>query len=423
MVNPSKTAVLLASFGLASVSAQSLFAAEQEPRGYQPTVHVSSATRLDWIFALSNQSREKPPASWLKDYESAKQTYELFVPTNYDPKKSWPVVLFVSPGNRAMGWRCWRDVCMKRGVIFAGAHGAGNRCPTPRRVKILMDVLDDVRRRFHTDADRTYLSGFSGGGRIACAVAFSLPEYFGGVVSICASGELRREPWLRQRVIDWLNVAMATGERDFNRGEVERYRGPMLAAVGVRSRVWTIKGMGHTLPPTRTIEDIFRWLETGVSSRRKLALRYPASRIAATTAPTRKDWSERLFAEAQKRTRRPKTLYSGLRQLAGIRARWHDLPAAVKATKLLRQFESLKNRPWEKEDIAEQRRFLIARARSLDSYATGPLPKSYAAQQPAMAKAALNLWRQVIRDGQDKRAVAQARKRIPVLEKLAGIRD
>ena len=42
-------------------------------------------------------------------------------------------------------------------------------------------------------------TGFSGGGRVACNIAFSLPEYFGGVIPIGSAGELRPENWLRKR--------------------------------------------------------------------------------------------------------------------------------------------------------------------------------------------------------------------------------
>src|SRR5262249_33520732 len=114
------------------------------------------------------------------------------------------------------------------------------------------------------------------------------------------------------------------------------------------------------------------------------------------------------------------TLYSGLMQLSGIRTRWADLPEAKTAMETLTQYDGRADRPWEKDDVAEQRRFLIARARRLDAYASGTLPDQYKAQRPAMLTAATNLWPQVIQDGQDEKAVAEARERIPELAKLLG---
>src|SRR5262249_5944920 len=158
-----------------------------------------------------------------------KQEYLLFVPPNYNAKQSYPVVLFISPGNDAGGWKEWEPVCKKENIIFAAPYGAGNGVAGKRRARIALDVLDDLRRNYNVDADRTSITGSSGGGRIACAVGFALPEYFGGVLPVCAAGELREEPWLRLRCIDRLSVGFLTGDNDFNRGECERFRGPMLA--------------------------------------------------------------------------------------------------------------------------------------------------------------------------------------------------
>ena len=386
--------------------------------GWHDRVPVTAATRLDWVFALSNQSPAKAPAEWVKGYESTAGAYQLFVPRARGGagRKPRPLILFISPGNNPAGRKAFELVCRQQGVLFASPHAAGNRCPFPRRVRIVLDVLDDIRRRFPIDADRTYLAGFSGGGRVACTIGFALPEYFGGVVSVCAAGDLRTESWLRRRATDRLSVALVTGESDFNRGEVERFRGPMLADVGVRARVWVQPGSGHSIPAA-VMPAVFEWLEADRPRRRRLASRYPASRLGPGKPPGRAEWAAALLDEAQRRLKSPGTLYSGLSQLKGIRVRWNDLPAAGKALVILAEFDARTERPWEKQDIAEQRRFLIARARGLDRYATGPLPPQYVRQRPDMLKAALALWKQVLDDGQDSKAVVEARRRIPLLRK------
>ncbi len=390
------------------------------PDGYQPKVTVAAATRLDWTFALSNQSLAEPPADWLKDYDSTKQQYELYVPPRRDPKKPLPVILFVSPSGEPMGWKAFEAVCKGQGFLFAGPRDAGNDCPPKRRVRIVLDVLDDVRRRHPTDPDLTYIAGFSGGGRIACATAFALPECFGGVMPICASGDLRDEPWLRRRVIDRLSVALMTGDNDFNRGEVERLRGPFLKEVGVRARVWRQAGLGHGVPGEKQLSEAVKWLDEGVGRRRELAKEYPGTRLAGDAAPTREEAARALLAEGKKRLETKATLYSGLMLLQGCMNRWPDLPAADEAKKILLDYDGKKEHPWEADDIAEQRRFLIAQARSLDAYATGDFPPQYAKERPGAAKQAMGLWQKVLDDGVDADACREAKKRIPALEKLAG---
>jgi predicted esterase len=368
---------------------------------------------------LSNRSLPRPPADWLPaDYDSAKQSYELFVPQRPDPKAPLPVVLYISPANQAAGWKSFEGPCKQMGFLFAGVRDAGNDVPIKKRVRIVLDVLDDVRRQFPTDPDRTYLAGFSGGGRIACAIGFALPDVCGGVLPICAAGDLREETWLRQRVIDRLSVAALTGQNDFNRGEVERWRVPFLQAVGVRARSWVEPNLGHGIPGEKTLAEALRWLDEAAPKRRELARAYPAMRLAADAAPGREEQAKALLAEGKERLKKPATLYSGLMLLQGCMARWPDLPAGEEAKKILLEYDARPEKPWEADDIAEQRRFLIARARSLDAYASGDLPPQYIKQRPDMLKQAIELWKQVQADGPDTEAGRQAAKRIPELEKL-----
>jgi pimeloyl-ACP methyl ester carboxylesterase len=391
------------------------------PKGYRPKVFITGPTRLDWTFAVANQSLAQPPADWLPKYDSIAQNYEMFVPSRRGTaKKPLPVIVFISPGNEPMGWKHFEGLCKDNDILFAGPRGAGNDCPPKLRVRIVLDVLDDLRRNHYTDPDRTYVAGFSGGGRIACAIAFALPELFGGVMSICAGGDLREESWLRQRVIDRLSVALLTGERDFNRGEVERLRGPYLKEVGVRTRVWTQPALLHNVPAEKYLGEAFRWLEEAAAARQEAAKKNPGLHLPGNTAPGREEMAKALFAEGKKRLSKRETVYSGLMQLQGCMKRWPDLPTAVEAKLILLEYEVKKDQPWEADDIAEQRRFLNARARALDAYASGDLPKEYVKMRPDMARQAIELWQKVLADAPDSPAGRQAAQRIPALEKLAG---
>ena len=90
-------------------------------------VSVREATRLDWVFAVANQSRVDPPTEWLEGYDSTKQRYELFVPptakTASKAKKGkaasndgLPLVLFISAGDQPAGWSQLQAVCQKKGI-------------------------------------------------------------------------------------------------------------------------------------------------------------------------------------------------------------------------------------------------------------------------------------------------------------------
>ena len=249
------------------------------------------------------------------------------------------------------------------------------------------------------------------------AIAFGLPELFAGVMPICAGGNLRDESWLRQRAVDRLSVALLTGEKDFNRGEVERLRGPYLADVGVRSKVWTQPGLGHAIPNDKTLREAYRWLQAGQPRLQALAKKHPASRIGASQETTRAALAANLLAEGKKRLGEKGGQYAGLMQLKGVLDRWPDVPSATEAKKILLEYEDKPEKPWEKDDLAEQRRFLIASAKAITGYGTGPLDAQYVKQRPAMLEQAIKLWEQIANDQPDADIGKEAKKRIAELEK------
>jgi hypothetical protein len=66
---------------------------------------------------------------------------------------------------------------------------------------------------------------------------------------------------------------------------VDCVRGPILAAVGVRSKVWVAPKTGHAIPATSLLKEAVEWLDAGLPVRRKLAKDFPASRASSVDAP------------------------------------------------------------------------------------------------------------------------------------------
>jgi hypothetical protein len=334
--------------------------------GFLPEVRVRRVTRLDWRFVARALAAgaDRLPA----DYASGEQRYQLYVPPNYRPARAWPLVVFVSPGDDPLGWRCWQRTCEAHDVLFCAAYGAGNNCPPGRRVRVVLDVLDDVRRRHRIDPERTYLSGLGGGAGLACDIAFALPEYFGGVVAVGGGGELPALPYLRHRLADRLSVAWVTGASDFNRREVEDYRFPLLAELGVRSRLWVVPEARHALPPAGVVEDVYGWLEDDLGRRQADAKGRPGLAAAPDDVPTNARRAESVLALASMDLERDDRLWRGVALLRGIVARWPDTEAGDRARALLEkvQGDQERRRRLAERESAEQGRELTARARALE---------------------------------------------------------
>jgi predicted esterase len=380
--------------------------------GYHSDVSVGAAGRLDWVFTVDTNSLDKEPARRLEGYDSTQQSYELFVPPGYKPDHAYPLILHIDPGGRSNGWRVWRTVCQRRGVFFAGPHNVGNEggVERPVRRRIVLDVLDDVRHRYFIDPDRTYITGISGGGNTAARIAYALPELFGGLAAIVGTWGMRPEHWLRQRAAERLSIAVLTGERDFNRNELELEYFPFIEEHTVRSMLRVYPGIGHQPPKPAQLEEVFQWLEAGLPARRQSAQRFPAGRLARPA--TADEWSSALLVEVGDRLQTPDGLAMAIFLLEGVTERWPGTPAARFSQELLREFDAHSSVPSKDILNSEKLRFAYLQASCHDSsYAAGP-PAGYPIPWAGRTRIAIECWNDVLRQapsGSDVGRKAQTR--------------
>jgi len=310
-------------------------------------MRVSAPTRLDWQFAAFGFKTSKLPA----DYDSSKQRYQLHVPSGYKANKAWPMVVFISAGDGPAGWNEWKKTCAKHGVFFCSPYQAGNSCPAAQRARIILDMLDDVRRRYRIDPDKTYLSGISGGGRMACAVAFNLPEWFGGVAPMCGTNPIVGPAYLRHRAEERLSVAFITGEKDFNRKENEVYMYPWYQDLGIRTRLWVVPNMGHTIAPSSVLEEVYVWMSKDLTRRQQDAKARPGLAVSPDKSPTAAEQASRYLGVAEADLKETDRIWRGVSLLQGIVIRWSKTESGQKARQRLK---TLGSDPKLIEVVAEQ---------------------------------------------------------------------
>jgi predicted esterase len=310
--------------------AVSLIAFALQPLAAQPVERtVAAPTRLDWQFAARGfAARDQSlPAG----FDSTRQKYRLFVPRAYDKDRPAALVLFISAGDTPAGWRSWQSYCEAHNVFFASPYAAGNTTPAGPRVRIVLDVLDDVRRAYKIDPDQTYLTGFSGGGRMACAIGFALPECFGGVAPLCGTNPLPGPAYQRQLIEDRLSVAFVTGEKDDNRKENEEFMAPWFQDIGVRSKLFLMAGAGHVIPPATMVNDIQDWLAKDLDRRRVYRKAHPKLVLSPNDAPSASEQSARWLSAAESDLADPDRVWRGVCLLQGIASRWPKSDGARRA--------------------------------------------------------------------------------------------
>jgi predicted esterase len=333
--------------------------ADEPERGFQLERKVKEATRLDWQFAAG------PAAKSIGRYDPRDQRYQLYVPPTYKSTKTWPLVLFVSPGDDPLGWRAWRKPCEDGDWLFAAAYAAGNTCSLGQRIHILLDVLDDVRRRYQIDPDRTYIAGFSGSSAVAARIAFALPDHFGGIISLSGDAPLPELQHLRRRAAERLSVALVCGSDDPARRRQEKYFFPLLGELGVRCKLWIVHDQGHELPAAWVLTQVQTWLNDDLK-RRQTDRR---DRIGEDEAPTRRELASRAFEEAKKELDDTATLAAGAARLRWLIARWPNSDEAEKASELLAEVraDARRGKALQEQSSAKERQFLTARAKALES--------------------------------------------------------
>lgn len=107
--------------------------------------------------------------------------YSVYVPST-DNKKPLPTIIFFDPhaqGEKPV--KAYAQLAAKYGYLLVGSNDLHNGQTASETEKIVLALINEVENQYHTDADRIYLSGFSGGAKVAMMYGINIPEIKGVV--------------------------------------------------------------------------------------------------------------------------------------------------------------------------------------------------------------------------------------------------
>ena len=222
--------------------------------GPLPLVAVVLTVALLRAAAGEAQSGQDLPRGVIVDdvvsRDDAAQSYALYLPSDYTPDRAWNLLLAFHAGARGRAMvEKYRAAGERYGYIIAGSNTSRNG-PADVSAAAVRAMSRDVGRRFTIDAARVYLTGMSGGARVALGVALG-PNDIAGVIASSA-GFPDAQP---KRSVRFPVVATA-GTDDFNYLEL-RTLDRQLASP---HRLIVFDG-GHTLPPDDVALEAIEWLE------------------------------------------------------------------------------------------------------------------------------------------------------------------
>jgi pimeloyl-ACP methyl ester carboxylesterase len=180
-------------------------------------------------------------------------TYALFLPSQYEKGKPCPLLILFDPhGDGLLPVNLFNTDEAKSGFIMAGSNNSKNGMTIEETTGIFHKMLADLASRFTIDTTAIYLCGFSGGSRVAGAIALT-EGGISGVVG-CGAGL----PNINKKAVSPFSYLSVVGNQDFNYAEILQLDDALQTANYVH-HLLVFDGI-HQWPPKEIIPDIFTWL-------------------------------------------------------------------------------------------------------------------------------------------------------------------
>jgi len=178
------------------------------------------------------------------------QTYALYLPSTYSPERTWPLLIAFHPAARGRAMvEKYQAAAEQYGWIIAGSNTSRNG-PWAVSMAAVQAMWPDLGSRFSIDAQRVYLTGMSGGARVALRMALGNNNIAGVIAS--SAGYPDSEP----RATVPFALFGTTGTEDFNYIEMRQLDRKLTSP-----HYLAIFDGGHTLPSDAVALQAIEWME------------------------------------------------------------------------------------------------------------------------------------------------------------------
>ena len=182
------------------------------------------------------------------------ESYALYMPNSLIDAQPAPIIFVFDPAARGtVGINPFIDVSEEYGYIIVCSNNSKNG-PYENNFKVAENLFDAIFSNFNVDTDRMYLAGFSGGSRLATAIA-CLSNKFSAVIGCGAgfSGAPEHTPTFQ----DFTYVGVC-GNEDTNYREMLNNKS-FFKQFNFKNTLITFDG-NHQWPSRKEINRAFRWL-------------------------------------------------------------------------------------------------------------------------------------------------------------------
>lgn len=262
---------ILASPLLAQPTNPAPFKAGRRDVQFQQSAPYSSPTEIRRRF-FRGQAHMPP-------YEITKERFQLIIPESWSPLTNWGLLVWVSPSDSPRIPADWEPVLAQHQLLFIGAYNAGNQRNSFDRFKLAVDACYNIRQRMRIDPKRVYVSGFSGGGRVASMLGVGYGDIFTGAIPICGvnfytdlpagDGKIFEHSYVPDTAIAALarkngSFVLITSEGDPNRVNTKAAYEQGFKKYGFSHVLYLeVPKIGHAIPSAEWLEKALDFLSTG----------------------------------------------------------------------------------------------------------------------------------------------------------------
>jgi predicted esterase len=212
-------------------------------------------------------------------YDVSKESYEILLPENWNDREPHGLFIWISAGNTPKIPKEWEPVLAKHRLIFIGAQNSGNQRDIFDRIRLAIDANHNVRQRYSVDGRRVYVSGFSGGSRVASMLGVAWGDMFSG--TICCMGvnfytdvkapdgkvyglSYLPSEQLLPIVKQACRYSLITAEKDFNLANTQGVYENGFVKEGFQNvQLFEVPGHGHKMPPADWLDKAIQFVDEG----------------------------------------------------------------------------------------------------------------------------------------------------------------
>jgi len=171
------------------------------------------------------------------------------------------VLVYVSPMDTGEIDPRWREVMDRQNLIYISANDMGNEIPTIRRMVMANLAVNALAQGHLFDTHRIFVSGFSGGGKVASLLATQYPEVFTGAIYICGVYFWKEDQTPNVGRVLKNRFVFLSGSKDFNRMQTRRIQQRYIAAGATHTRLIIVPGMAHRRPDADYLTEALLFLD------------------------------------------------------------------------------------------------------------------------------------------------------------------